>query len=91
MLSVSSVVLLSSGQYHLEYDLQKFGEIGMIHRKPAFERTEPNRFIAMHIALDQNRPRIRSGRVRACKRNDLGNANAFFLPIFSELHHILPT
>ena len=56
MLSVSSVVLLCSGQYRLECDLQKFGEIGMIHGQPAFERTELNRFIAMHIDLDQNRP-----------------------------------
>ena len=67
MLYISSVVLSA---VFLECDLQKFGEIGMIHGQPAFERTKPNRFIAMHIALDQNRPQIRSGEVRASKRND---------------------
>ena len=70
MLCVSLVVLLSSQKYRFECDLQKFGDIGMIHGQPAFERTETNMFIAMHIALDRNRPRIRSGEVRACKRND---------------------
>ena len=89
MLCVSSVVLLSSGQYSLECDLQKLGVICMIYGQPAFERTESNTLIAMHIALNQNRPQIRSGKVRACKRNHRGNTNAFFLVIFSGLQHIL--
>ena len=50
-LCISLVVLLSSGQYRLECDLQKFEAISIIHGEPAFERTEPNMFIATHIAL----------------------------------------
>ena len=42
----------------------------------SFEK--PSRIYSSHIALDQNRPQIRSGEVRACKCNDWGNANAFF-------------
>ena len=57
--------------------------ISMIHGQPAFERTE-NMFIIMHIALNQ---KIRSGKVRTCKPNDWGNANAFFLAVFWDKQH----
>ena len=35
-----------------------------------FEQTEPNNFISMHIALDQESRQISSVDVRACKHND---------------------
>ena len=50
MLCVSLVMLLSARQYSLECDLQKFGENDMIHGQAAFEKTETNMFISMHIA-----------------------------------------
>ena len=60
MLCVSLVMLLSSWKYHLKCDLQKFGENGIIHGQPGFEKTETNMFITMHTALDRNRTQIRS-------------------------------
>ena len=70
---------------------RSLGEISMIHGQP--KRTKPNMFtgIAMHTALDVNNPRIRSSEARACKRYDWGNADAFFLAIFSGLQDTLPT
>ena len=57
---LSLVMLLSSWKYHLKCDLQKFGENGIIHGQPGFEKTETNMFITMHAALDRKRTQILS-------------------------------
>ena len=41
----SLLVLLSFGQYHLERDLEKIREIGMVHWQSAFEQTKLTRNI----------------------------------------------
>ena len=96
MCCVLLVVLLSFRQHNLECDIQKIWEICTIYGQPAIEKSLLNMFIAMHIALDRNRPQMLSREVRACGCNDWGNANAFFLPQCcylgnAALQHILPS
>ena len=79
MCCVLLVVLLSLRQHNLECDIQKLWQICTIYVQPAIETSLLNMFIAMHIALDRNRPERLSREVRACERNVWGNANAFFL------------
>ena len=69
--------------------LARSGWTRMVKRKPEFERSEANIFIAMHLALDKSSHQILSVDVRACKHNDWTNPEAFFLAGFW-IQHIPP-
>ena len=57
MLCVSSVVLLSSWQYSLECNLQKFWEISMIHGQPVFDLVLENQAEYVHCHEHSPRPK----------------------------------